>query len=576
MALEVLRRYQRPILIGVTVFVLLTFSITGTMLLAFHKAEDLGIASFRLPSGKTFVVDRPTYQDYAYGCELTLGLLPFVRTRLVEADVYRFLLLHRLALESGLDVSKESIAEYLRAGMGFYFRTRDEYDRFLRRYRIRAPVYEEYVRRFLVVDRYLSFAGSAYAIPGPEDVEAAWRKEHARFTLEVVSFSSDAQAEESKRLLASDADLEAWRDALPPDRKKRYERDARTSFEGAAAAKADLAKPHPGPLADALAGIAFAEEEIVQRYDATKRARYRKPAPSPASEPASTQPASAPAEEFLPIEEVRDRVLAELRAAKLFEKVAREAGSEGAAPFAEVARKFGLETLVQSSVTPKELEALPRFSDPVARISIQTGPVGQVLPGPFFSEESAYMVRIVGREEAGQPRVSEIRDRLLEDWRKAKALEAAEKAAKAFKESVEGRKEPDAFALEAAAKGLPPARIGPVPLYARRLPEYAKLPEGAQKFLEGAPHLYAEVETGKLAGPFRQDLGEDKGTFHVVRVAERTEPDPSGMRAFEYRSAWESARRDRVEEFYEKVASFDALKEKFAFQFSRESPRPGT
>src|SRR5262249_20248031 len=162
--------------------------------------------------------------------------------------------LHRLAREAGLDVSKESVGDFLsgRMGYGFGIRTREQYDQFLRRYRMRAPVFEEYVRRFLVVDRYLAFAASAYAVPGPQEIEAAWKKERARFTVDVVSFPSDAQGGEVDRLLATDAELDLWRNSLPEPRKKRYERDVRTSFEGAAAPRVDLAEPPPGPLAEAL------------------------------------------------------------------------------------------------------------------------------------------------------------------------------------------------------------------------------------------------------------------------------------------------------------------------------------
>ncbi|HKB16664.1 MAG TPA: hypothetical protein VKF62_11405, partial [Planctomycetota bacterium] len=484
MALEVLRRYQRPILIGVTVFVLLTFSITGTMMLAFRKGEEKGIASFRLPSGKTCVVDRGTYQDYAYGCELTLGLLPYLRSRLAEPDVFRFLMLHRLAREAGLDVSAESVSEFLQAWppLGMGLRPRERYDAFLRDVRIRARTYEEFVRRYLVVDRFLAFAVSLWAIPGPADIEGAWKKDHARFTLEVVSFPSDARTEEVSHLLAKDEELDAWRNALPDPEKRRYQRDVRTSFEGAAVSRGDLASPPAGPLADALGAIDVPEADLALLYERTKGARYRRETPPGSETRPETSPATQPT--FLPLEEVRDRVLAEARAKKLFERVAAEASAPGHPPFAEIAKKLGLETFAHSSVTQEELQALPRFTDDVARVAIATYPAGKILPGPYFSGESVYMIQIVGREEPGQAAVGEIREKLLADWRQAKAIESAEAAAKAFKEAVEKRTEPDAFSLEALAKGLPPARVGPLTRESSHFPDHAKLPEGAQKFLE--------------------------------------------------------------------------------------------
>ncbi|MGH7150343.1 MAG: hypothetical protein ACREIU_06585, partial [Planctomycetota bacterium] len=205
MALEALRRYQRPILIGVTLFVLLTFSITGTVIDAFRSKADPGIATFTLPSGTAVAIDRATFQDYASGCSMTVGQLPFRRTRLNEEEVFRFIVLHRLALEAGLDVSQESVNEFLQSWpLGMGLRTRERYDQFLRSFRIRPRVYEEFVRRYLVVDRFLAFAASVWAIPGPSDIEAAWKKDHARFTLEVVPFPSDARMEEASRLLAKD------------------------------------------------------------------------------------------------------------------------------------------------------------------------------------------------------------------------------------------------------------------------------------------------------------------------------------------------------------------------------------
>src|SRR5262245_14476529 len=212
MATEALRRYQRPILIGITVFVLLTFSITGTMLSAFRGKEAPWIATCTLPSGAKVEIDRATFQDYASGCSLTIGRLPFRRSRIDEQEVFRFIVLHRLALEAGLDVSQESINEFLQSWpLGMGLRTRERYDEFLRTFRIRAAAYEEFVRRYLVVDRFLAFAASLWAIPGPADIEAAWKKDHARFTLEVVSFPSDARMEETSHLLAKDEELDAWR-----------------------------------------------------------------------------------------------------------------------------------------------------------------------------------------------------------------------------------------------------------------------------------------------------------------------------------------------------------------------------
>ncbi len=575
MALEVLRRYQRPILIGVTLFVLLTFSITGTVISAFRSAEDPGIARFTLPSGTTVQIDRATFQDYASGCQLTIGRLPFRRARIDEEEIFRFIVLHRLALEAGLDVSKESVNEFLQSWpLGMGLRTRERYDEFLRSFRIRPRVYEEFVRRYLVVDRFLAFAASVWAIPGPADIEAAWRKDHARSTLEVVSFPSDAQTEEASRLLAKDEELDAWRNALPEPDKRRYERDVRTNFEGAAVSRGDLAAPPAGPLADALAEITVPEEELAGLYEETKWVRYRREDPPGAETRPETSPATQPS--FLPLEEVRDRVFAEARTRKLFERVAAEASAPGHPPFAEVAKKYGLETFSHSSVTREELQALPRFTDEGARVAILTSPVGRTLPGPYYSGESAYMVQILGREDPGQAAVGEIREKLLADWRQAKAIEAAETAAKAFKEAVEKRTEPDGFSLEALAKGLAPVRIGPLTRDAARLPDHAKLPEGAQKVLEERVDLYSELEVGKIAGPARQELEERKATFHVVRLVERTEPDPAGMRAFEYRAARESAWRTRVQEFYDKVASFEALKERFSFRTGAEETRPGT
>ena len=571
MATEALRRYQRPILIGITVFVLLTFSITGTVISAFRGKEAPWIAAFTLPSGTRVEIDRATFQDYASGCSLTVGRLPFRRSRIDEEEVFRFIVLHRLALEAGLDVSKESVNEFLQSWpLGMGLRTRERYDEFLHAFRIRARAYEEFVRRYLVVDRFLAFAAGLWAIPGRADIEAAWKKDHARNTLEVVSFPSDARTEEVSRLLATDEELDAWRNALPDAEKKRYERDVRTSFEGAALSRADLATPPAGPLADALAAISVPEDELKKVYDETKWDRYRRETPETRPE---TSPATQPS--FLPLEEVRDRVLAEARVRRLFERVAAEASASGHPPFAEIAKKLGLEIFAHAAVTREDLQALPRFTDEVARVAILTSPVGKILPGPYFSGESVYLVQILGREDPGQAPVAEIREKLLADWRQGKAIESAEAAAKALKEAVEKRTEPDAFSLEALAKGLTPVRIGPLTRDSARLPDHAKLPDGPQKFLEERFDLYADLEVGKLGGPARQEPGERKATFHVLRLAERTEPDAAGMRAFEYRAARESAWRTRVQEFYDKVASFEALKERFSFRTHAEESRSG-
>jgi len=562
MVFRSLRRYQRPLLIGVTVFVLLTFSITGAVITALAPSAERDFARFVLPSGRTVLVDYGMFREFG----VILGQVgPFApqpgggdRQRLEEEDVFSFLMLYSLATDLGLDVGTTDVRTVLQ---GIFQGRNEDYRNFLRAKGWRAPAFEEWLRRVLLVDRYRSFLVTAYGIPTPEDIEREWRERNALFTLEAVALAPATYEGAVAAMEPADEELTALQAGLTPLEQARMRKPDRIATEGLSL---EMGEEPPAKLAALLEGDPEPSTEELLSFYKRYETRYLPP-----REPETRPVGEAP--KPLPFEEVENRVRREYRFKRAMDKVLARAREPEAPSLEGLAEEFGLETFVHSLSNRAEIQAVPRFADPRevdACFDPFVGPEGSWVARPLFSPLSVFAVRVVRRVPMGLASLDHDRADYVALWRKRKQVSDARSAAEEFRNAIdaamEGEDREGAFAREAETRGFTVERIGPFALGARLEPGFFEKPAGLEKFLMSRVDLLQDLEPGAVVGPEVQGAEE---AFVVFRLASREDPDPSTMRPKQVREAFQTATRTRMQEFFEDSAGlFERLSRTLQFE----------
>lgn len=559
---------KRWTLIGVAVFCLLIFSVTGPMtdvIGNWIQGGPMDYATMELPGGGTATIDWDDYQRaldlhdfaasldaYLFQVGMRVGFSIYPDDTLEDMLAYAALM--KLADHWEVTATAAEVKALLQP---FFGGDRNAYEMLWRRYAQRAVDFEASVARAYRIFKVRNLLLQA-AVPDESQVLSAWADDYAEMRMEFVQWKPE-DFEDAVAALEPDAgELQTfYEEGLNPMQRRELEREEAFAFElavlsgealaaGAYDAWATLEEPTP--------------ENLANFYQANVYSLYKRPA-----EAVEADPELSPQ---LTQEEVGDE---RLRRDYLLQRATMQLAGElldldEEAMQAHLAER-GAELRVFAEAVPRsELAGL----DEVGTTSLGLLSQGEVgvwqqravlTPGGL-----GYLMRPTERVERKLPELEEIRDEVLALWREKRQGELAQEAAEAFmdalpraEDAVEGDPvvlDEAAFATAAVAAG---AEVQPVDWVSRRpRPTVDPIwdPLGARSSIRN--QVGAQLDTlvdGQVLEPL--DLRAEGRV--VVHLLERRPADPATMWPSERDTARQSAANLAMREFLEQQVSFEAM-----------------
>ena len=511
---------RRWTLIGIAVFCLLIFSVTGPMADTirgwFGSGQDRVYATLELPSGP----DEITAQDYQQALMLRDWRERIFRVQEDSEleDVLVYATLMKLADEFDVVITDQDLRNFLLPAVGS---APGGYESLYRGLGFRnALQFETTMRALLRVERVRDLLASG-AAPSDQDVLDEWKDQYREIRFQYAAWYPVEFSEAAAALEPEEGELERWfEEEMSPADRAALETEPAVAFDLLVLRAEDLDDPEVQQL---LSGIEPTEEALQAFYDAHAFTLYRRPADE-------MEEGQSP---ILALDEVRDRVLRDYRLDEALSQASLSLpGEDDVAAWAK-AHGFGYVSFDQP-IPLSELADLPEFGSFALR-NLFTGEVGVWMPGPVLQETGlAFLMRPTEIRERTMPEFDEIRDRVLDLWREAQRSRLAAEAAEAFLEAmphgddwVEGDPvvvSEEVFAQAAAADGRRPELIPWVSRMSRPTtdPFWGEADAVKRRLRSILGLALDELQDGQLVGP--EDFGPNG--IVVAQLIARRPADP--------------------------------------------------
>ena len=469
-------KYQRPLMLGLAFFALITFSVTGAMMVFFSRCfggVQGGLPRLVLQDGTKYQV---TFQDYDTAQDvfqlfverfplLDLGFDKDENGSVPEEEKKhafdRVLILYCAAKAAGIGVTDGVIQDFIHSPIAqYYWQVKDQesYERVVYRFfRTSLPKFEKAFIEFKRIQFYIQTLASAENLSVLSVLEEA-RKAGEVFQVEYVPWLEEDFEKQLKKKKITDKEILAFLEGLPEGEKAPFlERkvvDLEVAWVGKETNPASLEeavkklKPSKGsPGARFLEGLpkklkAVTDAEISRFYDANKDRLYKlkEPASKPASKPAS-QPASKPAvKKYRPLD---NALKAEIRRVLELEKAVDLVFAEAKKQGRQEGRKFDLKAflekyflfikILRTGLKPAAgLEKVPVLKGWSEVYSALAPAAGEFVSKIQSSEKALFFARVAQVKENVPRELKEIRKDLLDLYYKKESKKLAEKAAKDF------------------------------------------------------------------------------------------------------------------------------------------------
>jgi len=472
-------KYQRPLMLGLAFFALITFSVTGTMIAFFSRCTggaNQGLPSLVLQDGARHQVTIQEYEAAQMVFRLFVERFPLLDMGLdrdkegaSEAEKShlfdRVLILYLASKAAGIGVSDAVIQDFIHSPLAqYYWRVKDQesYEQIVHRFfHTSVPQFEKAFMDLKRIQFYIQTLAAGENTSVLSVLDEA-KKAGEVFQVEYVAWKEEDFEKDLKKKKISDKELLAFLEELPQGEKGPFlerrvvdlqvawvEKKARAGAFKKALAALKPAKGSPG--ARFLEGLdktlkSIGDAEIGRYYDEHKDSLYRlkeKPGSSaskPSSKPAS-RPASKPAEKkYRPLDralkaEIRRILEVEKALDLVFAETTRAARKEG--------KKFDLKAFLSKNFpflhvartglkAPKDLEKVSFLEGWKQAYTALAPAEGEFIPQVQTSGEAVFFARVVQVKENVPRPLSEIRKDLLDLYYKKKSKELAGKAARDF------------------------------------------------------------------------------------------------------------------------------------------------
>lgn len=462
MVFRIFRQNQKAtkwIYLVVTVFTMLTFSVTGAIYdwMQGSKAERTSAGSFVLPSGKKVTIGAEQFRLISQQLSRFDSLFPEQRFKESER-IWEFLIADALAADSGLIATREDLQagiQQLLTGVPADQLEATYVNGVLRRCGMNATEFEALFSRLLRVGMYQALTQTPPRMRS-DAILKQLQDEAELLTVEYVTFANDGFAAKIDPATVTDDQLKAFADGLDLlERTREFSTPAEYKIDAGYldVATADAAKLRASLNANELGTF---DAEVARTYEQRKETKYKLPAP-PADPNAPAAEGEKKEEEpkYKTLDEVKPEIERELLVQRVISKVQGEfnkriaeqatakaqAEKDGKpAPEAvnileQVSMEFGLEYIPapETAVKFADLATLPRIGSDTLKQNFEF--VSKDAALPFMpSEERAFgfVARVVDKVEPQIRPIAEIREKLLPKYVEAESSKLALEAAKAF------------------------------------------------------------------------------------------------------------------------------------------------
>ncbi len=465
-------KYQRPLMLGLAFFALLTFSVTGAMLTFFSRCSgemESKLPVLTLPDGTRHRVTIPEWETAQDVYNLFVERYPLLDlgfdrnkeggpTEEEKAHAFdRVLILYCAAKAAGIGVTDSVIQDFIHSPIAQYiWRIQDQesYENIVYRFfRTSLPRFEKAFRELKRIQFYIQTLAAGENVSVLSVLDEA-RKAGEIFHVEYALWKEEDFEKELKKKKVPDKELLAFLKNLPEGEKAPFlERkvvDLEVAWVGKDAdvqamkkAVAGLKPPKGSPGARFLDGLdkklaGVTDAEIGRYYDTNKDKLYKLKAP--ASKPAS-RPASRPApRKYRPLDaRLKAEIRKTLQLRKAMELVFAEASRQGR----KEGRKFDLKAFLAKNFpflkvfrtglkAPKDMAKGPVLEGWAESYAAYAPAEGEFLPAVQSSGKALFFARVVQVKENVPRPLAEIRKDLLDLYYKKESRKRAEKAAKDF------------------------------------------------------------------------------------------------------------------------------------------------
>ncbi|MAW61264.1 MAG: hypothetical protein CMJ94_10565 [Planctomycetes bacterium] len=432
---------RRLFLIGVAIFCLVIFSVTGPMLSAFDKMFGGGpalVATADLPSGKFEITEEQTVRaaQLMQWEERFFG--PAYRGDDAEDELV-YALMRKLAEDIGLIVPDATVRDFLAGMLG----QGGDYMQLVRNMGFTSALQFEMLLRDVLRVPMLEEMLASSQVPTEAEVLELFNERYEEFQVEYMVWRAAEFETASQALEPTEEELQTFYDeGLSFTQRRDLENEEAVAFEAVLI------------TADALATEAVqawmpaeepTEEMLGSFYEFNRRFLYERPLPEDGSE---QDPELGP---YLSREEVGDERLKQdwmlQRAAQALQGDAAESGDLTA-----FAAEKGVEVLTfEEPVPASQLPELERIGNDRLAQLLRVDE-GVFLASPVLGDGYAVIARAIQQLPRELPPLEEIRDSVVDYWREGRMPELATEAAEALiatfpQPEVEG----DAVVVDSAA-----------------------------------------------------------------------------------------------------------------------------
>lgn len=600
-----------PVMIGVAVFGLLTFTITGAVIQTFSHNERGGATTITLPSGAkhTFTEEERGAAALAhkffyepageYGFSVVqfqalryMQQLPKLFSQLSKSNSwvqgyernealllkkgrdqkndgpFQIMLVNALARDRGIEVGLGEVEEFVNSG----FETKEQYVGFCRSLLgMEAPTFELALREAMLFRRAMDFALAQTPLPSGDDIIKEWCDHNERSQFEVVAFNVEdnkKKLEEAKDKVTNE-ELKKWLDNLKDGEKAKYKEPEKIELEGIA-----VLDPSAAPKAEfdtLIKGVKLDTSDPQAYFDLSRTERFKKPRTEskPASSPETGPASSLAIPEYYTFAEVEEKVKSEVRIARALDQVKAEAEAAAKNPgfdLKAIADKYGLTYWTSGApVAESAIITIPIHGTAAWRAPLETAKEGDFFPGTQASVGAIQFTRVKKKVEPRIPEVTDIREKLLTDYLEQKSNEDTKNLARDFKDAANDATGDDRFAKVAKDKSYEVKALGYISKGRREEPDFmdedAKTPTHfiAAQHTPGLPPSAAArtdpfaLKKDAIGGPYFDAANK---IYYVVRCVDRKEATKADMSSKDYyrvRDKYLSGLRER--KCYEMMSS---------------------